>query len=105
MVEVRVTSAVELTEAMRSYVRERARVTTGRDTYLVEKVDPDLLGGLVVQVGGQKIDMSVKRDLELLTARFAQRLSIELLAAEGFGTQGGDAGDDARASHDGREEE
>jgi F-type H+-transporting ATPase subunit delta len=108
--EVRISTAVELTDAQREYVRERTRVTQGKDTYLVETVDPDLLGGLVIQLGDRKIDMTVRRDLELLSQRFAARLSEEMLAGKGFAveidvTGGDDAGDEARPSHDGRNEE
>lgn len=104
-VEVRITTAVELTEAQRDNVRERARITTGKEAYLVEKVDPDLLGGLVVQVGDQKIDMSVRRDLELLSARFAERLSTELLSGNEFSTDVDAVGDFADTSQAGRDEE
>ena len=68
-------------------------------------VDPELLGGLVVQIGDQKIDMSVRRDLELLSGRFAARLSAELLAGKEFATGGELAGNGAPESQDGRDED
>ena len=85
-IEVKISTAVELTEAQRDYVRERVKVTAGKEAFLIEEVDPDLLGGLVVQIGDQKIDMSVRRDLELLSARFSERLSAELLSGTEFST-------------------
>ncbi len=63
-------------------------------------MDPDLLGGLVIQIGDQKVDMSVSRDLELLGSAYARRLSSELLAGRQFATESGSA-----ESEDGREEE
>ena len=80
------------------------KVTTGKDAYLVETIDPDLLGGLVVQAGDQKIDMSVRRDLELLSHRFAERLEVEL-HREGAFSSDADSGDEAAASEDGRNSE
>ncbi len=103
-IEVRLSTAVELNDAQREYVRERVKVTTGKDAFLVETVDTDLLGGLVVQVGDQKIDMSVRRDLELLSHRFEDRLEVEL-HREGAFSSDADSGDEASASEDGRNSE
>ncbi len=99
-IEVRVTAAVELSEAERVQLRERASAYTGKEAFLVEEVDPDLLGGLVVQIGGEKVDVSVRRDLELLASAYARRMSAEILAGREFATE-----DDSDESPDGEEEE
>lgn len=103
-VAVKVHSAVELNDEQRATMIERASSFTGRQAFLLEDVNPELLGGLVVQIGDQKVDMSVRRDLELMSSRFAARLSEELLVASDFGSAGELEGV-AAASHDGREEE
>lgn len=77
-VEVRVTSAVPLSPELRQSLIAAASKFAGRDAQLVEKVDPALLGGLVVRVGDDKFDDSVARELELLLAAFAARGSREL---------------------------
>ena len=77
-VEVRVTSAVPLSPELRQNLVAAAGKFAGRSAQLVEKVDPALLGGLVVRVGDDKFDDSVARELELLLAAFAARGSREL---------------------------
>ncbi|MEO8196469.1 MAG: ATP synthase F1 subunit delta [Thermoanaerobaculia bacterium] len=77
-VEVRVTSAVALSPELRQSLAAAASKFAGREAQLVEKVDPALLGGLVVRVGDDKFDDSVARELELLLAAFAARGSREL---------------------------
>ena len=104
-VEVKIATAVELTEEQRADFRERASRFTGKEAFLVEEVNPDLLGGLVVRIGDQKVDMSVRRDLELLSSRFAQRLSSELLSKSDFAIESDVTVEAADGSHDGRDEE
>jgi F-type H+-transporting ATPase subunit delta len=99
-IEVKVLSAVEMSEADREHLRERASAYTGKEAFLVEEVDPELLGGLVVQIGGEKVDVSVRRDLELLSSAYARRLSSEILAGREFAT-----GSDSLESPDGEEKE
>mgnify|MGYP000420439859 CR=1 FL=1 len=41
----------------------------GKTARLIEKVDPGLLGGLVLRIGDRKIDTSVARSLALLPRR------------------------------------
>jgi len=99
-VEVKIATAVPLTEEQREDVRARASEYTGKKAFLIEDVNADLLGGLVIQIGDQKVDMSVSRDLELLGSAYAKRLSSELLSGRQFATESGSV-----ESQDGREEE
>lgn len=99
-IDVKITSAVELTGDQRAALRSRVSAYTGKEAFLVEEVDPELLGGLVIQIGGEKVDMSVRRDLELLGNAYARRLSAEFLSDHEFATDS-----DSEESHDGREEE
>ena len=104
-IEVHVATAVELTEEQRAEIREGTSLYTGKETFLVEKVDPELLGGLVVRIGDQKVDMSVRRDLELMSSRFAGRLASEAVSARGFAIESDVAAGPGGGSHDGRDEE
>jgi len=61
-----VTSAAPLQEEQAESVRTRVEAMTGRDVRMTADVDPELIGGLVVRVGDQLIDASVRGRLERL---------------------------------------
>jgi F-type H+-transporting ATPase subunit delta len=77
-VEVTVTSAVPLSPELRQSLQAAASRFAGQEAQLTEKVDPAILGGLVVHVGDRKFDDSVARELEQLYAAFGARGSREL---------------------------
>jgi F-type H+-transporting ATPase subunit delta len=81
-VEVLVTSAVPLTDALRAELVRAAQARTGREPMLVEQVDPGLLGGLVVRIGDDKFDGSVARELSRLEEQLLDRASRELHAGK-----------------------
>lgn len=85
-VEVDVATAIELDEAMRDRLRALADEITGKTGVVRERVDPDLLGGLVLRIGGEKIDMSLRQQLDSLTRKFAARLSRELISKRDYTT-------------------
>ena len=87
-VEVRVTSAVALSEALREALRLAAAERTNRQPILVERVDPELLGGLVVAIGDEKIDCSVSTELEKMQVALLDRASRELLSGKSYFTEG-----------------
>ncbi|MCG3131969.1 MAG: ATP synthase subunit delta [Phycisphaerae bacterium] len=61
--EVEVVTAVALTEDLRGALATAAGAYAGRKVRLVETVDPELLGGLVLRVGDVKLDTSLSRHL------------------------------------------
>jgi F-type H+-transporting ATPase subunit delta len=65
-VPVKVTAAVELTDDERDKLAENLRKALRQEPVLNVRVDPDLLGGLVVQVGDTVIDTSVRSRLQSL---------------------------------------
>lgn len=65
-VPVKVTAALELTDEERNRLAENLRAVLRREPVLNVLVDPDLLGGLVVQVGDTVIDTSVRSRLHSL---------------------------------------
>jgi F-type H+-transporting ATPase subunit delta len=62
-----VTSAHALTEAQLVALKAKLRDGLGQDVTLVTKVDPSILGGLVVKIGSKLIDSSLKTKLDSLT--------------------------------------
>jgi F-type H+-transporting ATPase subunit delta len=66
LLPVTVTSAVELDEGLVSDIGERIQEQTGRRVELASTVDPEVLGGLRVQVGNMVLDATVRNRLERL---------------------------------------
>ncbi len=65
-----VTSAVELTEAQQQTVRERVIALTGaHQVELAQTIDPDLIGGVIIKVGSQIIDASLRGQLRRISLR------------------------------------
>lgn len=69
IVEAEVASAAPLTDVERDALRERLARLTGRRVELRERVDPGLLGGLVVRIGDRLYDGSVRGRFERLRNR------------------------------------
>lgn len=61
---VEVTSAIPLVDDLRAKVVERIREQTGKTPEITERVDPDIIGGLVLRVGGVVTDASVRGRLD-----------------------------------------
>jgi F-type H+-transporting ATPase subunit delta len=80
IVEARVTTAVPLSPALKERLARALAAKTGKTSQVVEEVDPDLLGGLMVQVGDQKFDASVTHALGKLAAALSERASREILS-------------------------
>jgi F-type H+-transporting ATPase subunit delta len=78
LVDARVRTAVPLSPELREQLRAAVAHFTGRQPDLLEKVDPSLLGGMVVEVAGKKIDSSVSTRLRQLGAALDRRASQEI---------------------------
>ena len=63
---VEVTSAVELDEETVRNIGDRIAEQTGRTIELSSSVEPDILGGIVVRVGNQVLDASIRNRLDSL---------------------------------------
>jgi F-type H+-transporting ATPase subunit delta len=64
LLPVTVTSAVELSEATVKQIGDRIAEQTDRKVDLQSRVDPDILGGIVVRVGNSVLDASIRNRLE-----------------------------------------
>ena len=71
LVKVEVTSAVELTAASRKKIAARVAEAAGRRVELAARVDPDIIGGLVLRVGDVIVDGSVQARIRQLRRRLA----------------------------------
>jgi F-type H+-transporting ATPase subunit delta len=72
LLPVQVTSAVELDEAVTRQIGEEIGRQTGRTVELTAKVDPDVLGGIVVRVGNSILDASIRTRLDRLRKQVAR---------------------------------
>jgi F-type H+-transporting ATPase subunit delta len=77
-VDVDVRTAVPLTEALRTRVQDAIAASTGKKPTLIERVDPNLIGGMVIEAEGRKIDASVASRLRDLREALLGRASQEI---------------------------
>lgn len=61
-----VTAAHELTSAQETELKAALKDVTGKDVMIDLKVDPSLLGGLIVKIGSRQIDTSLRTKLSTL---------------------------------------
>ena len=66
LLPVEVTSAIELDEQTVRGIGDRIAEQTGRKIELSSIVEPDILGGIVVRVGNQVLDASIRNRLDSL---------------------------------------
>lgn len=66
VVEVTVTSAVEVPSEYKDGLVEALSKVTGKDVRVGYEVKPEILGGLVIKIGNRVIDSSITRQLERL---------------------------------------
>jgi len=66
-----VTSAIALSDAQTEELKATLRAKTGRDVSLNTRVDPSILGGLIVRIGSRMVDSSIRTKLNNL--KFAMK--------------------------------
>ncbi len=71
-IEVTVTSAIELDPAIAQQVGAEVERQTGKQVDLTSRVDEDIIGGLVLQVGNMVLDTSIRQNLEKLRQSVAR---------------------------------
>ncbi len=72
LLPVEVTSAVELDADTVRHIGDRIGEQTGRRVELSSRVEPDILGGVVVRVGNTVLDASIRNRLEQLRRQVAR---------------------------------
>lgn len=68
-----VVSAVSLTDEQREQVTKMLNELSGKDVRLTSRVDPEILGGLVIRVGDRVMDGSARTRLQNMRRELAQR--------------------------------
>jgi F-type H+-transporting ATPase subunit delta len=66
ILDVELTTAVELSDAEAREVIEQIEKASGRKVEATRRVDPDLIGGIVLQAGSMRLDSSVRGRLNRL---------------------------------------
>jgi F-type H+-transporting ATPase subunit delta len=67
-----VTSAIDLSELQQDQIRQKVVAMTGAEQVdLAVSIEPDLLGGVIIKVGSQVVDASLRGQL--------RRLSMQLI--------------------------
>jgi F-type H+-transporting ATPase subunit delta len=72
LLPVEITSAVELDEATVQQIGNTIGDQTGEQIELSSRVDPDILGGIIVRVGNSILDASIRNRLEQLRKQVAK---------------------------------
>jgi ATP synthase F1 delta subunit len=72
LLPVTITSAVELDKDTLKEIGKKIEDNTGRKVNLTTKVDPDVIGGLVMRVGNVVMDGSIRARLERLRKQVAK---------------------------------
>ena len=86
LVEVEVTTPIELSEELKVKVQAAASKLVGARAALVEKVDDSLLGGILIKFGDRKVDTTLARDLSILGERLLERSSEEVMSGTAWVT-------------------
>jgi F-type H+-transporting ATPase subunit delta len=79
-VRVSVRSAVPLSNEQAEHLKEVIGRATGLDPVLRPTVDEALLGGMIVQIGDQVFDSSVRNRIEAIRNQLLARSSYEIQA-------------------------
>lgn len=79
IVDVYVESAAALGDSDRQRLQQAILARTGLKSRLLERVEPDLLGGLVLRIRDAKFDTSLKTKLERLRVALLERGSSEII--------------------------
>ncbi|MCC2112361.1 MAG: F0F1 ATP synthase subunit delta [Hyphomicrobiales bacterium] len=67
-----ITTAAPLSDANMAALKEALKDVTGKDVNINAKVDPALLGGLIVRLGSRMIDTSLRSKLNSLKTRMKE---------------------------------
>jgi F-type H+-transporting ATPase subunit delta len=68
---IHLTTAVPVSDGLRNAIIAQVKKSEGFDNVeLDEKVDPDIIGGFVLQIGDKQVDASVAYDLRAIAKQF-----------------------------------
>jgi ATP synthase F1 delta subunit len=73
VLELELTTAIELSDPEAARLVEQIEQASGRRVEATRRVDPDLIGGIVIQAGSQRLDASVRGRLDRLRQELTAR--------------------------------
>lgn len=74
VVEAQVTTAVDLNDETRSALQAKLEAMTGKSIVIISHVDPSLIGGVRVEMNGQRFDNSIQNRLDRLKYSLTESL-------------------------------
>ncbi|MBP3647655.1 MAG: ATP synthase F1 subunit delta [Clostridia bacterium] len=72
IVEASVTTAVALDDEQRARMTEKLSKMTGKKVVLIEKIDASLVGGVLLEMNGQRYDNTLKNRLKSIHSAMVQ---------------------------------
>jgi F-type H+-transporting ATPase subunit delta len=73
VLNLELTTAVELSDEDAESIVEQIEKSSGRKVEARRNVDPELVGGIVLQIGSMRLDASVRGRLERLRRELVRR--------------------------------
>lgn len=76
---VELTTAVEVSKDIKDTIAaelKENKLLKGKSIEMRSKVDPSIIGGLIVQVDDQLFDASIKHDLQVIKKQFIENMYI-----------------------------
>ena len=67
-----VTSARPLSDTQTSALKAAMKASLGKDVTIDSRIDPTILGGLIVKVGSRMIDCSIRTKLNIMKSRLKE---------------------------------
>jgi F-type H+-transporting ATPase subunit delta len=77
--KAQVTTAVALSPELRVQINQKVALMTGKSIQLEEKVDPSIIGGLLLRVGDKQVDDTIRTSLRTLKNKFKENPYINKL--------------------------
>lgn len=83
-VDVEVVTAIEVSEATKERIAQALRDYTGSEPDMTLRVDPSLIGGIVLRLGDEKADASVKSKIQIVRRLLEDRSAREIHKSHGL---------------------
>ena len=75
IVEVRAATAVPMSDALKTKLKDKMQAVTGKQVVLETSVDPEIIGGIVVKVNNEQFDTSLRTRLSEIAARLTNTIA------------------------------
>ncbi len=75
IIEVRAITAESLPEALSKKLKTKMEAVTGKKVVLENTVDPSIIGGIVVKLGNEQFDTSLRTRLDEIAARLTNTIA------------------------------